>query len=100
MRVTVSFSTFDPFLNDAPSLCDVCDSKLSVFHFEREGSEENSDRPSKGFCCTQCATELLENLKQTESVAWAEEEASVQSQGVDVSDFRDRRLATFGRRRN
>ena len=97
MRITVSFSTFDPFLNDAPSLCDLCESKPSVFHFERASSEETPERlPARGFCCAQCASQMLEGLQQTESTAWAEEEALVKAQGVDVSDFHDRRLATFG----
>lgn len=100
MRIAITFSTFDPFLKDAPSLCEVCKTRPSVFHFERASSDESPDKMAQGFCCKQCATELLEKLQQTESVAWAEEEAVIESQGVDVSDFHDRRLATFGRCRD
>jgi hypothetical protein len=49
-----------------------------------------------GFCCAVCATRLLEELQEKESAAWAEEEASVRNEGYDVTDFRERRLATFG----
>jgi len=33
MRNQLCFSTFDPLFSDAPSLCDICDTKPSVFHF-------------------------------------------------------------------
>jgi len=100
MRIAITFSTFDPLFKDTPRLCEACKTKPSVFHFERESSNENPEKLAQGFCCKQCATELLEKLQLTESAAWAEEEAVIESQGVDVSAFHDRRLATFGRCRD
>jgi hypothetical protein len=97
MRDQLSFSTFDPLFSDAPNLCDVCETKPSAFQFESRSSDENAERrPVKGFCCAPCATVLLEKLQRAESLVWAEEEASVQADEVDVSDFHKRRLATFG----
>jgi hypothetical protein len=97
MRVTLSFSTFDPLFSDAPSLCDVCESKPSVFHFESHRDDDGPDRPpATGYCCSSCAVDLLDRLQRAESLAWAEEEIAVQSTGGDVTDFHTRRVATFG----
>jgi len=100
MRDTISFSTFDPLFSDAPSLCDVCESKPSIFEFESHGSGDGTRRRKKGFCCASCAAVLLAELQREESVAWAEEEASMRSDGLDMTDFHTRRLATFGNGKN
>ncbi len=98
MRNQLCFSTFDPLFSDAPSLCDICEAKPSVFQFESGSAERASAvRPVRGYCCAACATQLLTQLEDAESLAWAEEEASVQKDGVDVSDFHARRLATFAK---
>ena len=96
MRNQLYFSTFDPLFSDAPSLCDICEVKPSVFQFE-SGSAESSTavRPVRGYCCAVCASQLLSQLEDAESLAWAEEEASVQKDGMDVSDLHARRLAAF-----
>jgi hypothetical protein len=97
MRNQLTFSTFDPLFSDAPSLCDLCETKPSVFQFNNGGTESEAGcRPIKGFCCAGCAIQLLEQLQQEESVTWAEEEASVRKEGGDISEFHARRLATFG----
>jgi hypothetical protein len=97
MRVTVSFSTFDPLFSDAPSLCEVCESKPSVFRFESHSDDDSPEhRPVKGFCCPPCATGVLDKLQREESLTWEEEEVSMKGEEVDVSDFHKRRLATFG----
>lgn len=100
MRDTISFSTFDPLLSDAPSLCDVCETKPSIFEFESHGSNNGTSRRKKGFCCASCAAVLLAELQKEESVAWAQEEASMLSDGLDMTDFHTRRLATFGNGKN
>jgi hypothetical protein len=103
MRNELCFSTFDPLFSDAPCLCDICETKPSVFQFESGSTESGSresdaaSRPVQGYCCAPCAVELLNKLQDTESLAWAEEEVSVQKDGMDVSEFNTRRLATFGR---
>ena len=99
MRNTISFSTFDPLLSDAPSLCDVCETKPSILEFESHG-EGGTARRKKGFCCSSCASVLLAELQEEESAAWAEEEASMRSDGLDMTDFHTRRLATFGNGKN
>jgi len=96
MRNQLCFSTFDPLFSDAPSICDICEAKSSVFQFESGNSERSpAVRPVRGYCCSPCAGRLLSQLEDEESLAWAEEEASVQKDGVDVSEFHTRRLATF-----
>ncbi|PYX42539.1 MAG: hypothetical protein DMG83_20430 [Acidobacteria bacterium] len=97
MRNELCFSTFDPLFSDAPSLCDICETKPSVFQFESGSTESDAaTRPVKGYCCASCAVQLLNKLQDAESLAWAAEEVSVQKDGMDVSDFHTRRLATFG----
>jgi hypothetical protein len=97
MRAQLTFSTFDPLFSDAPSLCEICKSKPSVFKFEKGCNEGDiTCQRFAGFCCSVCATGLLDELQQKESAAWAEEEASVRKEGDDVNDLHKRRLATFG----
>jgi len=97
MRNQLSFSTFDPLFSDAPSLCDICEVKPSVFQFESGSSDSNpACHPVRGYCCESCSTQLLKQLQEAESLAWAEEEVSVQRDGIDISEFHTRRLATFG----
>ena len=97
MRNELCFSTFDPLFSDAPCLCDLCETKPSVFQFENGSTETTPACPSvKGYCCASCAAKLLSVLQDSESLAWAEEEVAVQKDGMDVSDFHTRRLATFG----
>ena len=97
MRAQRTFSTFDPLFSDAPSICEMCGARPSVFKFEDGCSEaEGGSQRLVGFCCAVCATRLLEELQEKESVAWAEEETSVRTEGYDVTDFHKRRLTTFG----
>jgi hypothetical protein len=97
MRSQLTFSTFDPLFSDAPRICEMCGTRPSVFRFE-DGCNEGDSTCQRvaGFCCSSCATRLLEELQQKESATWAEEEASVRKEGDDVTDFHKRRLATFG----
>ena len=98
MRNELCFSSFDPLFSDAPSLCDICETKPSVFQFQSGSTDSDAEcRPVKGYCCASCAVQLLNQLQEAESLAWAEEEVSVQKDGMDVSDFHTRRLATFGK---
>ena len=97
MRVTVSFSTFDPLFSDAPALCDLCESKPSVFRFQTRTDDDAAQlRPVHGFCCSPCATELLDKVQREECLTWEKEELSVECDEVDVENFHERRLATFG----
>jgi hypothetical protein len=95
MRDTLCFSTFDPLFSDAPSRCDVCESKPSVLQF-RSATSYSQAQPAKGFCCAACASVLLGRLERAESRLWAEEEASVKAEGTDASELHKRRLTTFG----
>ncbi|HWX94249.1 MAG TPA: hypothetical protein VNY29_16600 [Terriglobales bacterium] len=50
----------------------------------------------KGFRCTACAAGLLQKRADREAQEWAEEEAELQADDMDVTDLQKRRLATFG----
>lgn len=50
----------------------------------------------KGFSCTACAVGLLKKLPGREAEEWAPEEAALQPDDMDVTDFQKRRLATLG----
>jgi hypothetical protein len=39
---------------------------------------------------------MLNNLEGREANEWAEEEAELEAENVDISDYQKRRLATFG----
>jgi hypothetical protein len=95
MRPYVFFSAFE-LLRDKPEMCNVCSSKPPVFNYELETWGENGKpEEQKGFCCSRCAVELLQELGRAESQKWAEEEAALEKDDFDVTDFRERRLAAF-----
>ena len=99
MSERVTFSVFDPMRFDAPSHCDVCTSIPPVFHYEYSVDEGARLSPKRGFCCNSCAGRLLDKLQSAESLIWAEEEASLKADDVEVTDLEERRLATFGEAR-
>jgi hypothetical protein len=99
MRARVTFSVFDPMRFDAPSDCDVCASNPALFHYESIVDEGARLWPKRGFCCSACATRLLEKLQGVESQVWAAEEAALKADDIDVGDLEERRLATFGQNR-
>jgi hypothetical protein len=97
MSEKVTFAAFDPMRFDAPAQCAVCNSNPPVFHYEQSEDEGARQSPRRGFCCNVCAGRLLEKLRNAESQVWAEEEASLKADDVDVADLEGRRLATFGK---
>lgn len=97
MNDSAFFATFNPLFCETPQVCDVCSINPPVFHFECCTEDEKKERQfTKGYCCERCAPELLKRLTCTESREWAEEEAALEADGMDTSDFHKRRLAAFG----
>ena len=86
---------FDP-LHEVPEVCTVCASRPPVFSYDyRALDEKGESQKTTGFCCVSCATQLLKKLESAESQEWAEEEAALESDAFDVSEFRKHRLAAF-----
>jgi len=98
MYDSLFFATFDPVYVNAPDICDVCIKQPPMFNYEYCIEEPGGQRQYiKGFCCAACAEGLLKKLKTREATEWAHEEAELEADNVDVTDFQKRRLATFGR---
>jgi len=98
MKPSIFFSAFE-LLRDNPEMCNVCNSKPPAFNYKLETcGEDGEPEEQKGFCCSRCAVELLQELGHAESQKWAEEEAALEDDDVDVTDFRERRLAAFPNR--
>lgn len=98
MSEKVIFSAFDPVRFDTPSRCDVCLATPPVFHYEYNVDESVRHPVRKGFCCAACSTKLLEKLQRAESRVWAEEEAALEADDIEVSA--KPHLATVGTGRN
>ncbi|HVO59668.1 MAG TPA: hypothetical protein VMT53_01965 [Terriglobales bacterium] len=97
MNDSVFFGTFDPLCVDAPETCNLCIAQPPVYEYESCMEGENGERTiTKGFCCASCARAMLNNLEGREADEWAEEEAELESEHVDITDYQKRRLATFG----
>jgi hypothetical protein len=98
MNDSVFFATFDPLFINAPETCGVCLSSPPIFNYEyaKQQNETTETQYLKGFCCQKCAAGLLKKLATTEAEEWAEEEAALEADDLDVTDFQKRRLATFG----
>lgn len=95
------FAGFDP-LHEVPEVCTVCSLHPPVFSYDYHSLDQNGDpQKTTGFCCVSCATQLLGKLERAESQEWAEEEAALEEDAFDVSEFRKHRLAAFpGSRRS
>jgi hypothetical protein len=81
MSEKVMFAGFDPMHFDSPRQCDLCASQPPVFRYEHSTDESARRSPKKGFCCCECAADLLADLKQAEAEAWAEEAALMKAEG-------------------
>ena len=97
MNDSVFFGTFDPLCIDAPDVCNLCIAQPPVFEYESCIVEQDGNRrTTKGFCCASCARAVLRTLETQESGEWAEEEAELEAEHQDITDYQKRRLATFG----
>jgi hypothetical protein len=95
MRPSLFFSAFEP-LHETPESCDICKSKPPVVSYEFTSYGIRGEaKEKKGFCCAHCSTLLLRTLESDESQRWVEEEAALEADASDVSDFRQHRLAAF-----
>jgi len=99
MNDSVFFGTFDPLCVDAPDVCNLCIAQPPTYEYESCIEGENGRQVQKGFCCASCARALLKNLEGKEAKEWAEEEAELEAEHVDVTEYQKRRLATFGNMR-
>lgn len=91
----ICFATFDP-LRDVPQACNRCLTHPPVFTFEFHCHADGGEgREEKGHCCGRCAAELLKRLESAESREWAEEEAALRAEDLEIDGFRERRLSTF-----
>jgi len=100
MRPNLFFSAFEP-LQEAPEVCDVCKSNPPILSYEFATYGARGEVKEKtGFCCAHCTTILVRILECAESQRWAEEEAALRADQVDVSDLMQRRLAAFGGNQN
>lgn len=91
------FASFDP-LHEVPEVCALCSARPPVFRYDYRGLARNGEQQkTAGFCCVPCALGLLRDLERAESKEWAEEEASLEEDAFDVTDFRKHRLAAFPR---
>lgn len=97
MNDSIFFATFDPLYVNAPDGCALCITQPPIFSYEYCIEQESGERQYlKGFCCAACAANLLKKLATTEAGEWEREEAELEANELDVTDFQKRRLATFG----
>ena len=98
MNDSAFFATFDPLFCEAPDTCEVCGANVPIFQYECCTQDRNKEHQyAKGFCCASCAARLLQYLKRQEAREWEEEEAALQADDMDITEFRQRRLAAFER---
>ncbi len=89
------FAGFDP-LHEVPKVCTVCALLPPIFSYDYHWLDQNGNpQKTTGFCCVACATQLLKKLEGAESQEWAEEEAALEEDAFDVTEFREYRLAAF-----
>lgn len=89
------FAGFDP-LHEVPELCAICSLRPPVFSYDYRALDRNGEhQKTTGFCCAFCAAGLLKKLERAESEEWAEEEAVLEGDSFDVTEFRKHRLAAF-----
>ena len=97
MNDSLFFATFDPLYINAPDACSLCIAQPPAFSYECCVEQTGGKRHYiKGFCCTAWATGLLQKLAGREAREWAEEEAELEADDMDITDLQKRRLATFG----
>lgn len=78
----ITFSTFDPFVHDAPVSCEICTAASPIFVYAMVAAER--DEETTGYCCGLCAAGFLRRLEQCESRHWEAEEAALED--ADILD--------------
>lgn len=78
----ITFSTFDPFVHDAPVSCEICTATSPTFIYVLVAAQ--SDEETKGYCCGLCAAGFLRRLEQLEARQWEAEEAALED--ADILD--------------
>jgi hypothetical protein len=78
----ITFSTFDPFVHDAPIFCEICTALPPIFIYAL--LEPEDDKETKGYCCGPCAAGFLRRLENLESREWEAEEAALED--ADILD--------------
>ena len=77
----IAFATFDPFVHDARTFCDICAANAPGFVYMLVVSE-NDGSETKGDCCGLCAPGLLRRLEYLEARPWKAEEAALKDRDI------------------
>src|SRR5215469_135552 len=97
MNDSLFFTTFDPLYVSAADACSLCIAQPPAFSYEYRVEQHGGKQDYiEGHCCTACATGLLQKLAEREAREWADEEAELEADHMDVTDLEKRRLANFG----
>lgn len=95
MGASLHVSTYDP-MHEVPERCNVCWSNAPIFYYEwLTHTEESGRQATEGFCCFECAAELLKKMKHSEAHEWGEEEAALEVEESDLTGMREHRLTAF-----
>jgi len=95
MRASLYLAAFDP-MHEVPQFCGLCNTKPPVFNYEFRTYDPGGDlSDTQGFCCTACASTLVQKLERNEAQTWAQEEKALKAEDVDVSALHAQRLASF-----
>jgi len=98
MNDSIFFANLRSAVHQRTRSCSLCIAQPPAFNYEYCVEQTDGKRHYiKGFCCTACAAGLLKKLAGREAEEWAQEEAELQADDMDVTDLQKRRLATFGR---
>ena len=79
----IAFATFDPFVQDARTFCDICAANAPVFAYTLVVSE-NDGSETKGYCCGPCAPGFLRRLEYLEARQWKAEEAALETETSSI----------------
>jgi hypothetical protein len=97
MNDSLFFATSDPLYVNAPDACSLCIARPPAFNYEYCVEQHDTKRHYiKDFCCTACAAGLLQKRAGREAQEWADEEAELEADAMDVTDLQKRRRAAFG----
>ena len=98
MQASLFLAAFDP-LHEVPRVCALCGTKAPVFNYEfRTYGEGGSLSEDRGFCCANCASNLVKQLERNEARVWVQAKTAVKAEDADVNAVHAQRLAAFPRR--
>ena len=94
MTASLHILTLDP-THEKPERCQVCWANQPAFIYEWRPLGLGESKTTHGFCCPECAIELVRDMRSSEIHEWAGEEGALNAEVPDFMGPHDHKVSAF-----